>query len=140
VATAYEKLDMTEPHLFKDPTVTREPTHTEFGIETYHCACGETKDINIAKTEEHEWTSSRVKREPTETEEGVIVYYCDCGERRSEAIPKLSPATTVVATTMATETTASENDSGCRSSVAPAALCFAFAACGVSVVGAKRKK
>ena len=108
-----EKLDMTEPHRWKNPKITTEPTHTEYGVETYYCDCGATNSYPLAKLKEHEWNDSRVKKEPTESEEGIIVYYCPCGERKSENIPKLSANTTAEVTTEQA-TTANASSGGCQ--------------------------
>lgn len=74
-------------HVWDEGAVTTEPTHTQFGVKTYTCECGETKTEEIAKTPEHNWNDGEITTPPTKKEAGEKTYTCECGETKTEEIP-----------------------------------------------------
>ena len=110
-------------HDWDNGTVTKEATHTSYGIKTYTCqGCGQTTTTRISKIAEHTfssaWTSddtnhwhacecgqksdvavhtyvkNKVLKEATHTEEGAIQYKCSvCGKTKTEVIPKITEHT-----------------------------------------------
>jgi DNA-directed RNA polymerase subunit RPC12/RpoP len=104
-------------HTWGRATIIKQPTHTECGLQTSTCACGEIKVETVApKANDHkygEWTSygdanqhkkacecgdvvyashawgnGEVTTEATHMAEGVRTYTCaDCGQIKTEAIP-----------------------------------------------------
>lgn len=57
---------------------TKEATHTEVGIITYSCGCGDSYTEAVAKLENH--TYKTVVTAPTCTEKGYTTYICECGD------------------------------------------------------------
>ncbi|MGM9681440.1 MAG: glycoside hydrolase family 2 TIM barrel-domain containing protein [Eubacteriales bacterium] len=75
----------------------KEATCTEAGYtgDEVCSVCGETvKTGSTIAAKGHSWDSGVVTKEATEEEEGIMTYTCSvCGETRTEAIPKVTPAT-----------------------------------------------
>ncbi len=105
-----------DKHNWDDGKVTKEPTCTEAGEETYTCEdCKLTKTETIPAghkyddkwkndpdehwhectvcgdkkdTDKHNWDGGKVTKDPTCTEEGNKTYICnDCGRTKTETIP-----------------------------------------------------
>ena len=96
-------------HAWDDGVITKPATHTEEGIKTYTCECGETKTESIAKLAEHAWDEGVVTTEPTETTAGVKTYTCTvCSETKTEEIPMIPVVTTPIV--MITEEVTGENE------------------------------
>ncbi|MBE6812346.1 MAG: hypothetical protein E7523_05640 [Ruminococcaceae bacterium] len=58
--------------------ITTQPTHTEEGVETFTCKCGDTYTEPVAKLDGH--TYEKVITAPTCTEAGYTTYTCICGD------------------------------------------------------------
>lgn len=69
--------------------ITKEPTHTENGVRTYTCICGDTYIEEIPKLG-HTYDQGVITKQPTCTEKGIKTYTC-IGEDDSytEEIPAL---------------------------------------------------
>ena len=67
--------------------VTKEATHTEDGVETFTCSCGDSyTEVIPAKVDDHSYVSV-VTKEATHTEDGVKTFTCECGDSYTEVIP-----------------------------------------------------
>lgn len=103
----------THDHEWGDGVQTKAPTHTEEGVTTYTCVCGETKTEPIAKTsghnyglwvkedenqhkrvcacgdeikEDHRWGNETIKTEATHLKDGVKTYTCvNCSATKEES-------------------------------------------------------
>lgn len=69
--------------------VTKEATHTETGVMTYTCECGDSYTEEIAKTTDHIYTS-KITTPATHTTTGVMTYTCECGDSYTEVIEKIA--------------------------------------------------
>lgn len=67
--------------------ITKEATHTEDGVKTYVCLCGDYYTELIVKDIEHHYNSS-ITTEPTCWSDGIITYTCECGDSYIETLPK----------------------------------------------------
>ncbi len=76
-------------HIWDDGEIATKPTHTEFGVKTFTCVCGETKTEQVAKLPEHEWDDGTVTQKPTVDATGILTYTCPCGETKTETVDKL---------------------------------------------------
>jgi hypothetical protein len=76
-------------HTWDAGVVTKDPTCTESGTETFTCTeCGETRTESIPALG-HDWSDWTVTKEPTTTEEGMKERVCNrCGEIERQSIPK----------------------------------------------------
>ena len=104
-------------HVWGKATVEKQPTHTEYGLQTYTCSCGETKFEIIAPKADahkygkwtsygddtqhkqvcdcgaviygvHSWDDGKVTTAATHLGEGVRTYTCTgCGQTKTETIP-----------------------------------------------------
>lgn len=113
---------ITESHTWDNGTITKQPTHLEFGEKLYTCSgCGRTKTEPIEKTTEHSygawenldstyhqkvcacgdvvkeahsWSVGTVVKAATHTEFGEMSHVCSiCGATKTELIPKLTEHT-----------------------------------------------
>mgnify|MGYP003293155333 CR=1 FL=1 len=69
--------------------ITKEATHTETGVITYTCACGDSYTEEIAKTIGHSYTST-ITEEATHITTGTMTYTCACGDSYTEVIEKIA--------------------------------------------------
>ena len=74
-------------HEYDNGVITKEPTCTEKGEETFTCSlCEETKTETVAK-KSHTY-KDEITKEPTFKEEGEKTFTCvDCGDTYTESIP-----------------------------------------------------
>ena len=113
-------------HNWNDGEVTTQPTHTEFGVKTYTCACGETKTEEVEKSPDHSYGDWTITKEATATEKGSKSKTCVCGDTITEEIP----ATGASADSTPDNTTNSaasgekseEDEGGCGSSIAVSSI------------------
>lgn len=67
----------------------KNPTHTEEGVKTYSCQCGETRTDILPKTSAHNWDNGKITVEPTHITAGEKTFTCPCGETKTQTVPKL---------------------------------------------------
>lgn len=76
-------------HEYDSGVVTKEPTHTENGIKTYTCRCGDTYIEEIAKLG-HTYDQGVITKQPTCTEKGIKTFTCiGADDSYTEEIPAL---------------------------------------------------
>ena len=74
-----------------DFTVDKEPTCTESGSKSIHCAdCDAVKDVTVIAPHDHSWDEGKVTKESTTLENGEKVLTCtECGQTETVSIPAL---------------------------------------------------
>lgn len=78
---------LTEHEWVKDDTATVAATCNSIGSETYNCACGATKTVNLPQIREHVWDGG-VDTAATCIATGVRTYTCTiCSEKKTEELP-----------------------------------------------------
>lgn len=93
---------LAEHEWVKDDTATVAATCNSIGSETYNCACGATKTVNLPQIREHVWDAG-VDTPATCIATGVRTYTCTiCSEKKTEELPLVLHAFDTVYT--ATET------------------------------------
>lgn len=94
VASSDEVTIAAKGHAWGEWQVTKPATCTEDGVETRECANDAShKETRALKATGHAWDAGVVTKAATYDSAGVRTYMCgNCGETRTEAIPKLTPA------------------------------------------------
>lgn len=67
----------------------KNPTHTEEGVKTYSCRCGEIRTDILPKTSAHNWDNGKITVEPTHVTDGEKTFTCPCGETKTTTVPRL---------------------------------------------------
>ena len=83
----YKFTEILNNHRYESVATTTWPTHTEEGIKTYKCSCGNIYTESIEKLEGHTYKSV-VTKEATHMEEGITTYTCACGDYYTKPIEK----------------------------------------------------
>ena len=74
-------------HTFANPTITKEPTCTETGIESGKCTQCNKQTTNIVEAKGHKIEKQTTTKEPTCTEDGKIEGICSvCGIKAEEVV------------------------------------------------------
>ncbi len=70
------------------PEITITATHTNEGVKTFTCTCGDVYTETIDKIAKHTYTSEVLEEVQCE-KDGKVVYVCECGDSYTEKIPAL---------------------------------------------------